>query len=60
MTDDRLSFPLETLLSAGAEQLSVCDLGHLIAGHTHWQPVAITADLKSLICDWTLHEAGNA
>lgn len=58
MTDDRLSFSLELLANAdqAPKPLSVCDDGHLVvAGRTHWQPVALDGPLRSLICDWVEH-----
>lgn len=61
MPDERLAFPLEALLAAGEREraLSVCDLGHLVvAGRTHWRPVALTPDCRGLVCDWTEHADG--
>ncbi len=59
MPDDRIAFPLETLLGAAerAQPLSVCRQGHLVvAERTHWQPRSFAADLGSIICDWVEHE----
>lgn len=55
MPDDRIAFPLETLLAAGeaTQPLSVCAEGHLVvAGRTHWKPEALDPTMRSLVCDW--------
>ncbi len=60
MPDDRIAFPLETILGAADREpsLSVCTEGHLVvAGRTHWAPRALTPDLGSLVCEWVRHEA---
>ncbi len=63
MPDDRISFPLETILGASEREpaLTSCPDGHLVvAGRTHWAPRAVSADLGSLICDWVTHEPADA
>jgi hypothetical protein len=59
VTDDRLAFPLETLLTAAHQRkpLTVCDRGHLVvAGRTHWQPVRLTPDLHAIVCEPVTHQ----
>lgn len=59
MADDEMRFSLDWLLGAAERvpQLSVCDRGHLvIRRNTHWQPVALTDDMRALVCRIAVHE----
>lgn len=54
MIDDQISFPLETLLTAGntTRPLDVCHLGHLrVSGRTCWRAVAFTPGPRGVICE---------
>lgn len=54
VADDSLSFPLETLLSAGqaTRPLDVCRLGHLrVSGRTCWRPLAFEPGPRAVICE---------
>lgn len=51
---DRLSFPLETLLTASdtVRPLDVCRHGHLrVAGRTCWRPIAFEPGPRAVICE---------
>lgn len=53
MTEQRLAFSLDLLANAAtaARPLTGCDRGHLVvSGNTHWQPEAVSVDLKTLTC----------
>ncbi len=60
---DEMPFSLDWLAgTAGRIQaLAVCDQGHLVInGNTHWQPRALSQDLRTLICRITDHPPGDA
>jgi hypothetical protein len=53
MTEQRLAFSLDLLANAATapRPLAGCEHGHLVvSGNTHWQPEALSVDLKTLTC----------
>lgn len=52
----QMQFSLEWLAGAASTtpQLTVCNHGHLVvAGNSHWQPVAFDQTGRALICELT-------
>lgn len=50
---ERLAFSLATIANAAdaPRPLAGCDRGHLVvANNSHWQPEALSVDLKTLTC----------
>lgn len=57
--DDDIRFSFDWLAGAAAKRmpLTVCGAGHLVVrGNTHWQAVAVSPDLKALVCRVVEHQ----